>query len=88
MDHFFLEYIHFVHLLHPLPISLIATKIDRAFGLELAQERPALLLAHVGAEHEKTREAALAFLTTVSEEDFGNDVDAWSTWIKQADLDQ
>ena len=68
--------------------ALIATKIDPAFGLELAQERPSLLLAHVGAEHAKTREAALAFLTTVSEEDFGNDVDAWSTWIKQVDLDQ
>ncbi len=60
---------------------LVATGVDPAFGQQLARERPELLLAFVGAEHEDTREAAIAFLVAVSGEDFGADVEAWAAWI-------
>ncbi len=48
------------------------------FVQQLVRERPSLLLAYVGAEHEGTREPAIAFLKAVSGEDFGADLDAWS----------
>ena len=64
---------------------LVETEIDPQFGKDLARERPHLLLAHVGAEHEKTRETALAFLKFISGEDFGQDVDAWEHWIGKDD---
>ena len=61
---------------------LVATEVDAVFGRELARERPELLLAHAGAEHERTREPALAFLRAISGEDFGRDVEAWRAWIR------
>lgn len=60
---------------------LVQTDIDGQFGRQLARERPDLLLAHVRAEHKRTREPALAFLKTVSGEDFGTDIQAWRSWI-------
>ena len=60
---------------------LVATDVDPQFGQQLTRERPELLLAHVGAEHERTREPAIAFLRTVSGEDFGTDLEAWTAWI-------
>ena len=60
---------------------LMATGIDPEFGQQLVRESPALLLAHVGAEHEFSRAVALAFLKAVSGEDFGADVAAWRAWI-------
>ena len=60
---------------------LVATDVDPEFGQQLARDRPELLLAHVGAEHEPTREPAIAFLRTVSGEDFGTDIEAWTAWI-------
>ena len=41
---------------------LVATDIDPEFGQQLVRDRPSLLLAYVGAEHEGTREPAIAFL--------------------------
>ena len=65
---------------------LIATDVDPAFGQQLVRESPDLLLAHVGAEHEFSRALAIGFLRTVSGEDFGPDVAAWTAWINgQAD---
>lgn len=46
------------------------------FVRQLVRERPSLLLAYVGAEHEGTREPAIAFLKAVIGEDFGADLDA------------
>lgn len=63
--------------------TLVATKVDPGFGAELARQKPELLLAHAGAEHEKFRKASLDFLRMVSGEDFGSDIDAWHTWIHQ-----
>ena len=60
---------------------LAATGIEPAFGRQLIREAPDLLLAHVGAEHETTREPATSLLKTVSDEDFGADPKAWSEWL-------
>ena len=60
---------------------LIATDVDPEFGRHLVRESPDLLLAHVGAEHDFSRELAIAFLRTVSGEDFGPDVAEWTAWI-------
>ena len=62
---------------------LVATDIDPEFGQQLTRERPNLLLAYVGAEHEGTREPAIAFLKAVSGEDFGADLEAWTAWISR-----
>lgn len=62
---------------------LVATDIDPEFGQQLVRDRPSLLLAYVGAEHEGTREPAIAFLKAVSGEDFGADLDAWTAWINR-----
>lgn len=60
---------------------LSLTGIDPAFGQQLVRGSPDLLLAHAGAEHERTREPALNFLRAVSGEDFGTDVEAWKGWV-------
>lgn len=60
---------------------LAATGIDPAFGRQLIREAPDLLLAHVSAEHETTRESAIKLLKIVSGEDFGAEPDAWSEWL-------
>lgn len=60
---------------------LVATDIDPAFGQQLVRENPALLLAYAGAQHEPTRESAIAFLRAISGEDHGTDVAAWAAWI-------
>ena len=61
--------------------AMAATGIEPALGRQLIREAPDLLLAHVGAEHETTREAAIDLLKTVSGEDFGADSEAWSEWL-------
>ncbi|MDE2796649.1 MAG: hypothetical protein OXL34_17675 [Gemmatimonadota bacterium] len=61
---------------------LSLTGIDPEFGQQLLRENPDLLLAHAGAEHERTRGTALTFLKVVSGEDFGTDVEAWTAWVK------
>ena len=61
---------------------LVATGIDPEFGRQLLRENPDLLLAHAGAEHERTRGSALTFLRVVSGEDFGTDLEAWTAWVK------
>ncbi len=60
---------------------LVATGIDPEYGQRLVRERPELLLAYAGAEHEDTHEPAIAFLKAISGEDFGADVDAWTDWV-------
>lgn len=60
---------------------LVATDIDPAFARQLIRQSPDLLLAHAGAEHERTRGAAVKFLKAVSGEDFGADVEAWTAWV-------
>ena len=65
--------------------ALAATGIEPAFGRQLIREAPDLLLAHVGAEHEGTRESALGLLKAVSGEDFGADPEAWSAWLNGLD---
>lgn len=60
---------------------LVATDVDPEFARQLVRESPDLLLAHVGAEHERTREPAVDFLRAISGEDFGTDVEAWRAWI-------
>lgn len=63
--------------------ALAATGVEPDFGRQLARERPELLLAYVGAEHEGTREPAIAFLKSISGEDFGADVESWAAWISR-----
>lgn len=60
---------------------LRATEVDSKFAHELVQERPKLLLGFAGAEHEKTRQVALTFLKSISDEDFEQDIKAWQEWI-------
>lgn len=60
---------------------LVATDIDPEFGRQLVRESPGLILAYVGAEHDYTREPAVAFLEAVSGEGFGADVEAWTAWV-------
>ncbi|MDE2754475.1 MAG: hypothetical protein OXI83_18040 [Gemmatimonadota bacterium] len=60
---------------------LVATDVDPEFGRQLVRENPNLLLAHVGAEHERTREPSVAFLQAVSGEGLGADVEAWTAWV-------
>lgn len=60
---------------------LVATGIEPGFGGQLIRGASDLLLAHVGAAHEGTREPAMALLTRVSGEDLGADPDAWSEWL-------
>ena len=60
---------------------LAATGIEPALGQQLIREAPDLLLAHVGAEHVRTRESALNLLKAVSGEDFGADREAWAEWL-------
>ena len=60
---------------------LVATDIDPAFGQQLVRENPDLLLAYAGAQHEPTRESAIAFLRAVSGADHGTDVEAWRAWV-------
>jgi len=60
---------------------LVSTDVDPEFARELVREHPDLLLAHVGAEHEMTREPAVDFLKAISGEDFGTDVEAWRAWV-------
>lgn len=60
---------------------LVATDVDPELARQLGRESPDLLLAHVGAAHERTREPAVNFLRAVSGEDFGTDVEAWRVWI-------
>ena len=62
---------------------LVATDIDPAFGQQLVRENPDLLLAFAGAQHEPTRESAIAFLRAVSGEDYGVDVEAWRVWARR-----
>lgn len=65
--------------------ALVATEVDADFALELVREKPELLLAHAGAKHEKYRTPALDFLKTVSDEDFGTDMEAWESWIRESE---
>ena len=60
---------------------LVATDVDPEFGRQLARERPDLLLAYAGAEHRGTQAPAIAFLMAISGEDFGTDLEAWTTWL-------
>lgn len=62
--------------------TLVATEIDPKFGRELVQAMPDLLLAHAGAEYEKFGKPAQDFLTAISGEDFGRDIEAWAEWIE------
>lgn len=64
--------------------TLTATGIEPALGRQLIREAPDLLLAHVGARHEATRQAAIDLLKAVSGEDFGADRDAWREWLSSS----
>ena len=61
--------------------ALAATAIEPALGKQLIRDAPDLLLAHVGAQHEGTRQPAIDLLKAVSGEDFGADPEAWSEWL-------
>lgn len=61
--------------------ALTATGIELALAKQLIREAPDLLLAHVGARHEITRQPAIDLLKAVSGEDFGADPEAWAEWL-------
>ena len=61
--------------------ALVATEIDSKFAREIVQQRPKLVLDFVGADHDGFRKSAHKFLTTISNEDFERDVEAWAAWI-------
>ncbi|MYF02863.1 MAG: hypothetical protein F4227_07840 [Gammaproteobacteria bacterium] len=67
--------------------ALIATKIDSKFAREIVQQRPKLLLDAVAVSHEGFRESAHGFLTTISDEDFQRDIEAWANWINKGKLE-
>ena len=58
-----------------------ATASETTLAKELIREAPDLLLAHVGAQHEITRQPAIDLLKAVSGEDFGADPEAWAEWL-------
>ena len=60
---------------------LAATASETTLAKELIREAPDLLLAHVGAQHEITRQPAIDLLKAVSGEDFGADSEAWAEWL-------
>lgn len=60
---------------------LSATDVESKFAHDLVQERPNLVLGFAAAEHEETRQVALTFLKSISDEDFERDVEAWGEWI-------
>ena len=60
---------------------LAATGSETTLAEQLIRESPDLLLAHVGARHEMTRQPALDLLKAVSGEDFGADPEAWGEWL-------
>ena len=60
---------------------LAATASETTLAKELIREAPDLLLAHVGARHEITRQPAIDLLKAVSGEDFGADREAWAEWL-------
>lgn len=61
---------------------LAATASETTLAKELIREAPDLLLAHVGAQHEITRQPAIDLLKAVSGEDFGADPEAWAEWLE------
>ena len=61
---------------------LAATASETTLAKELIREAPDLLLAHVGAQHEMTRQPAIDLLKAVSGEDFGADSEAWAKWLE------
>ena len=63
------------------PELFLVSAVDPEFGRQLARERPDLLLAYAGAEHRGTQAPAIAFLMAISGEDFGTDLEAWTTWL-------
>ena len=65
--------------------TLVATEVDAEFGLRLLHDEPDLLLAFAGAEHEEFSKPAQDFLRTISGEDFGNDIKAWTEWVKESE---
>ena len=67
--------------------ALLATEIDAKFAREIVRERPKLLLDAVAVNHEGFRESAHSFLTTISHEDFGRDIEAWANWINKGKLE-
>ena len=60
---------------------LAATGSETTLARQLIREAPDLLLAHVGARHEITRQPAIDLLKAVSGEDFGADPEAWAEWL-------
>ena len=58
-----------------------ATASETMLAKELIREAPDLLLAHVGARHEITRQPAIDLLKAVSGADFGADPEAWAEWL-------
>lgn len=60
---------------------LAATASETTLAKQLIREAPHLLLAHVGAQHEMTRQPAIDLLKAVSGEDFGADPEAWAVWL-------
>ncbi len=71
---------------NPILESLVATEIDTEFALELAQEKPDLLLAYAGTGHERFNKPALDFLKAISGRNFEGNVEAWSSWLNEPDL--
>ena len=61
---------------------LAATASETTLAKELIREAPDLLLAHVDARHEITRQPAIDLLKAVSGEDFGADPEAWAEWLE------
>ncbi|MCY3884153.1 MAG: hypothetical protein OXG24_04470 [Gammaproteobacteria bacterium] len=62
--------------------ALVATEVDPEFGQMLVREKPDILLAFAGAEHEGFSKPAREFLEAISGEDFGEDNDSWKAWLE------
>ncbi|MXW08020.1 MAG: hypothetical protein F4X56_00645 [Gammaproteobacteria bacterium] len=67
--------------------ALVATEIDSKFAREIVREKPKLILDSVGVDHDGFTESAHQFLTTISNEDFERDVEAWSKWILDSETE-
>lgn len=65
-------------------LDVLAATGETTLVKQLIREAPDLLLAHVGARHEITRQPAINLLKAVSGEDFGADPEGWAEWLDRS----
>jgi hypothetical protein len=67
--------------LNPTMEALLKTNVDPALARDLLGNGGAMLLAYLGASHDKERLLAHRLLARLSGQDFGTDAARWQQWI-------